>query len=219
MSNSLASSTTITVNEVQVKEILDDINDEFYHSLHETKTELIRKAAKKLEEIDIPKAMIAGRLVKHISFAKERLIYKILGPEYKRDYDKSALNADIDDNNELEEDAKKVAANYDIKEGEQPLTRDEFYRMKERIADLIDKCKYFEDQYHHFKALFEAGIQAGTIKDETIREVIIYGDEYEQVYALMKKSPNGFEIMRNCQDNSVKFKPYKFRRPTMGIEN
>ena len=216
--------TTAAINESQAKDILDSISEEFYRATDKTKKEYIKLAVKKLEEIDIPREMIGGLLVKYLRFASESYIYDNLGPEYKRHFDKSGQSPEsglFDDNNELEEDAKKVKERYGITDNDLPDELDDpvVKSLKKKLGVVAKRCYYFEDQYYHFKSLFEAGIDSGAIKSsEMLHEITVYSDDYEQLSNMMKKSPNGLQIVHDGY-NTKKFKAYKFHKPLIGVEN
>jgi uncharacterized protein YdiU (UPF0061 family) len=222
------------IQESLIKECLDQINDEFYQSLHQTKSDLVRKAAKRLEEdIGVPKEMVCRLIIKHLRFIDKdkdkdrRLVYRALGQEYKRDYEKteSDILSQVDDNNAIEEDSRKVREHYGIKEEDEPMISDpeeqnKFYKMKEKMNSLATKCKSYEDQFYHFKALFEEGLRSGAVKNEMCHEIAIHPDEYDHVLSIIKKSPNGVLVIHDGY-NAIKFKSMKFKRPvlTEGIEN
>lgn len=219
----MTTSTSVTINERQAREILSNLSDEFYRGVDKTKKEYIKLAVKKLEEIDIPKNMIGGLLCKYLRFTSEKYIYEVIPREYKRHFDKSDESPEsrlIDENNSTE-DAEKVRERYGISKDEIPDELDDpvVKGLKKKLGVVAKRCYYFEDQYYHYKALFESGMDSGKIKESEIcHEITVYGDDYEQLTSMMKKSPNGLQIVHDGY-NTKRFKAYKFHKPLIGVEN
>jgi hypothetical protein len=76
----------------ETKQILEGINNEYFKAQAGLKKDFILKAAKRLEEIGLPKRTICAELVQHIRFASERMIRKTLTPEYTRDYNGTGVD-------------------------------------------------------------------------------------------------------------------------------
>jgi hypothetical protein len=215
--------TSSTLTTTTIEEILEEINEEYYSQDYHTKQDLIRKAAKKLEEqTDIPRNMIASTLVKnrvHLRFIKSnRIIYRALESDYKRDYESEKV-AQVDDNNAIEEDSKRVRVIYDIPEIEQPLEENRFRDLKNKNLDLKYEVKALAEEVIHYKNLLDAGMDAGTIdKNKMCHEIAISSDMYGQLNEMMQKSPYGIIIIHDGF-NATKIKSMKFRKPTIGVEN
>jgi len=195
--------------EREVKSILDELNDELYRQITKTKKEIILKGAKLLEQIGLPKKLIAAELSHGLRGVSERFVRKVLGPEFTRSYDYNNSNqigtsSDIEEKNDIEEDAKNVRQKYEITDDEEPMAEDRYYQLKEKIQILTDERNWYKEQCQHFKALAEARQQIGDLKISN--EVALHPDAYDEMLELMRKSPNGICIMHDGY-NVFKFKP------------
>jgi len=79
------------------------------------------------------------------------MIYKTLTPEYKDDSKIRCTSAADNDKKAIEEDSKKVAANYDIDVKEDVPDSPIYRRLQERIEMIEDERDYYRDQYYKLK--------------------------------------------------------------------
>jgi hypothetical protein len=81
-----------------------------------TKKEVILKGAKMLEQIGLPRKTIAAELSHGLRGVSERFVRKVLGPEFTREYDNNnnqiGTSSDIEEKNDIEEDARNVRQKY-----------------------------------------------------------------------------------------------------------
>lgn len=141
-----------------VSQILEDINDEFYRKQHESKTELILKAAEKLESLGLPRRTICAELVEHLRFASKTLIYKVLGPEYKREHENELSTSELnDEKNDIEEDAKKVKEIHGIDDIMQVKISDDpvVKTLTEKLKQMTFERDFYRDEYDKYKRMYE----------------------------------------------------------------
>jgi len=196
-----------------VTRILEDINDEYYRTAHETKTELIKKAAEKLETLGLPKRTIAAELVEHLRFASKAFIYRVLGPEYKRESEDNDLSTSrLDDEKKvLDEEArhlKEVQGIDDVMEVniyDDPVVK----TLTAKLKIVTDERDYYRNEHDKYKQMYEA-IRDGK---KTTNQFIIHPDTYDEIFELAKKSPNGILLLHDGV-NVFNWKPLTVKKPT-----
>jgi hypothetical protein len=149
--------TTITNSityEREVKRILDELNDELYRQITKTKKEIILKGAKLLEQIGLPKKLIAAELSHGLRGVSRPMVYKTLGPEYVNARDDLSTSKQNDDKKVVEEDAKAVAAKYKIDlENDEP---DEavYSKLSEKLKIATDQIEWYKTKCEETKNPF-----------------------------------------------------------------
>jgi hypothetical protein len=185
--------------EREVKRILDELNDELYRQITKTKKEIILKGAKLLEQIGLPKKLIAAELSHGLRGVSRPMVYKTLGPEYVNARDDLSTSKQNDDKKVVEEDAKAVAAKYKIDlENDEP---DEAVYSK-----LNEKLKIANDQTEWYKTKCEENKNLLETKERVSNEFVLHPDSYGGLREMMEKSPFGIRIMHDGQ-NVLDYKP------------
>jgi hypothetical protein len=199
------------ISQNDVNKILDEINDEFYHKIHDTKTELIHKAAEKLESLDIPKRTIAAELVEHLRFASKAFIYRVLGPEYKRESEDLSTSRLDDEKKVLEQEAKHLREVQGIPEGAEVLESDDpvVRKVLEKLKIVTEERNYYRSEFDKYKGMYEA-LREGK---KPTNQFIIHPDTYDEIFELAKKSPNGILLLHDGV-NVFNWKPLAVKKPT-----
>src|SRR6266496_1149527 len=206
--------TSLITQEEQVNAIISEAKSKLWQS----KSEIIKEAATKLEPILREKRSVCAELVHGLKgFVNERTIRRALGPEYTREYLKNKDESDIMSENEdkkvLEEEGRKLREDLGIADDEEPNVIDDavVHRLEEKLKIMKDERDYYRQQFEHFKALAEARQQIGDLK--IADEIVLFADQYEDILAWMKKSPNGI-VIKHDGYNVGKFKALSTKKPT-----